>query len=233
MPSLPRPRAPTVRPARPAVAAAGLVALLAWPGGAQAQASAAAPVPVQTPRARSVADAVAACERAARQSLAPQGAPAAELKFVSAPAEAQSADGPMVLHGSGSWRGGGTLRRFEYSCSVDLRTPDTVGLLLRDTTPAAAAARPASSAIEPDLSHLSPAACEAGAAVALKKRWPRVAEISFDSGTRTLTQESPARAELRGQGRALTAPGSPYVHFEFSCELDPRDGRVLGTRISG
>ena len=92
---------------------------------------------------------------------------------------------------------------------------------------------PARGTLEPDLSHLSPSACEASAAAALKKRWPRVSDISFDGSTRSLSQESPAKAELHGQGRALPAPGSPHALFGFDCEIDPRDGRVLGTRISG
>jgi hypothetical protein len=88
--------------------------------------------------------------------------------------------------------------------------------------------------VDPDISHLSPAACESSAAAALQQRWPRVSQISFDTATRSLTQQSAARAELHGQGRARPAPESQVlVHFGFDCTIDPRDGRVIGMRLSG
>ena len=199
------------------------------PAGAHAQAA------LARPATSASADAVAACERAAQQSLASKGAPAAELKFSGAPTSQpdRSNDGQIVLRGAGSWRAAGGVRRFEYSCNVDPRTPEAVGLVLRDTTPAAAQARPAPSVLEPDLRHLSPGACEASVAAALKKRWPRVSEIRFEGGARSLVQSSPSTAELHGQGRALPLQGSPYTLFGFDCEIDPRDGRVLSTRVSG
>ncbi len=184
--------------------------------------------------ASAVAEALSACERAARQSLASRGAPAAEVKFSGAPTEQAGLSGgqQLVLQGAGQWRDDAGARRFSYSCNVDLRTPESVGLVLRDTTPAAPA-KPARPAPEPDLTHVSPAACEASAATALKKRWPRVTGVSFDAATRSLLQESASKAELRSQGRAVPEPGAPTVIFSFSCEIDPRNGRVLGTRISG
>ena len=192
-----------------------------------------AQVPGAKPAAN--AEAVAACEQAAQQSLASKGAPAAELKFNGPPSSQpdRANDGQIVLRGAGSWRAAGGVRRFEYSCNVDPRAPEAVGLVLRDTTPAAALARPVQSALEPDLRNLSPGACEASVAAALKKRWPRVSEIRLDSGARSLVQTSPDKAELHGQGRALPLQGSPYTLFGFDCEIDPRDGRVLSTRVSG
>lgn len=194
-------------------------------------------VHAQAPGAKPAAntEAVAACEQAAQQSLASKGAPAAELRFNGAPTSLpdRSNDGQFVLRGTGSWRAAGAVRRFEYSCNVDPRTPEAVGLVLRDTTPAAAQPRPAQSALEPDLRQLSPAACEASVAAALKKRWPRVSEIRFEGSARSLRQSSPDKAELHGQGRALPLQGSPYALFGFDCEIDPRDGRVLSTRVSG
>jgi len=144
-----------------------------------------------------------------------------------------SNDSQIVFAWLGSWRGANGVRSFEYSCNLDLRTPEAVGLVIRDSSPVATQAAPARPPPEPDLSHLSPAACESSAAAALKQRWPRVSQISFDSGTRSLLQESPSKAELHGQGRAQPAPGSPPTYFGFDCEIDPRDGRVLATRVSG
>ena len=190
---------------------------------------------VAKPATSASTEAVAACELAAQQSLASKGEPAAELKFNGPPSSqpARSNDGQIVLRGAGSWRALGGARRFEYSCNVDPRTPEAVGLVLRDTTPAAAQAKPAQSVLEPDLRNLSPGACEASVAAALKKRWPAVSEIRLDSGARSLAQSSPTKAELHGQGRALPLQGSPYTFFGFDCEIDPRDGRVLSTRVSG
>jgi hypothetical protein len=213
---------------RLAFAFSGVFLLLPW---GQAQTPGASPAA----SASAGAEAVAACERAARQSLESKGAPAAELKFNGPPSSqpARSNDGQIVLRGAGSWRAAAGVRRFEYSCNVDPRAPEAVGLVLRDTTPAAALARPAPSAIEPDLRQLSPGACEASVAAALKKRWPRVSEIKFEAGARSLVQSSSSKAELHGQGRALPLQGSPYTLFGFDCEIDPRDGRVLSTRVSG
>ena len=39
--------------------------------------------------------------------------------------------------------------------------------------------------------------------------------------------------EVRGQGRAMPGPGQPTTIFRFDCEIDPRDGRVQGVRVSG
>ena len=200
---------------------------------AGAFASAAVPAQPAAPKPAH-ADAVAACERAARQSIAPQAAQSPEVTFDAAPAidSGLSGDSQVVLRGSGHWRSPDGPRRFAYSCNVDLRSPESVGLVMRDLTPPGQAqvarARP-----EPDLSHLSPVACESSAAAALKQRWPRVSQINFDGNTRSLEQDSPSRAALHGQGHALPAPDAPQTHFGFDCEFDPRDGRVLATRISG
>lgn len=189
-------------------------------------------LPASSPAA-TAADSTAACERAVRQSLASRAGPAAELKFVAPPAvqPALSNGGQVVMQGAGSWRAAsGTARRFEYSCNLNPRNPEAVGVLIRDLTPPSAEAAPRA-AIEPDLTNVSPAACESAAAAALKKRWPALSQLSFDSQTRRLSQDSASKASLRGQGRALPAPGSPLTHFEFECDFDPRDGRVTGTRI--
>ena len=179
---------------------------------------------------------VAACERAARQVLALPPALQADLRFNAAPTlQANLSQGDQaVVRGAGRWRAGSAARSFTYSCNVDLRSAEAAGVVVRDTTPpAAAAAAPARQPVDPDLSQLSPQACEARAAAALAQRWPRVSQISFDSGTRSLQQDAPGRAELRGQGRALPAPNAPFTYFDFGCVVDPRDGKVLSTRISG
>jgi hypothetical protein len=180
------------------------------------------------------ASAAESCERAARQTLAAQAAHPVDVTFDAAPAEQPSLsnDNQVVLRGTGRWRAGTGPRSFSYSCNVDLHTFEA-GLVLRDSTPAAADAAAMRAPAEPDLSALSPAACESSAAEALKQRWPRVSQISFDIATRSFQQPSVSRAELHGRGRAQPAPGAPSTFFGFDCEIDPRDGRVLRTSVSG
>ena len=203
-------------------ATGGLLALLSC-AGAQA--------------ARSVTtageEAVAACEQSARRGLVAKGAPAAELTFNSAPAVQVSLtnERQIVLTGEGRWRAVEGMRNVRFTCTVDRRTFETVGLVIRDSAPAVAATAPRRPA-EPDLSNLSMASCESSAVQALQKRWPSVSQISFDSATRSFRQESLERAELRGRGRALPAQGAPSTFFGFECEIDPQDGRVLRTRVS-
>ncbi len=200
-----------------------------------AQAAPAQDAAASRPAAGAPADAAAACERAARQSITRQDQVSAEIRFSGAPTVQASpaGDGSLMVQGGGNWKTSAEARRFEYRCSYDPKSPDAVGMVMRDTTPAGSEPKVARPAIEPDLRFVSPAACESSAAAALKKRWPRVSQISFDPQTRSLAQESAAKALLRGQGRAQPGPGEPTVYFSFDCELDPRDGRIAETRIGG
>ena len=179
-------------------------------------------------------DATTACERKVRQSLSAQTANP-EVTFNATPAmqPSLSGDGQVVLQGEGRWRAADGARKFDYSCNVDVRTAEVFGLVMRDSRPAAAPPPPAPRPAEPDLSNLSLAACESSVVQALKQRWPLVSQISFDSGTRKYGQETSVRAELHGRGRALPAQGSPSTLFGFDCAIDPRDGQILGTRLTG
>jgi hypothetical protein len=212
---------------RPALLVAA-ISLIAMSLSAHAQA------PADKPDTAAAA-AAAVCERAARQSLAGKALRPLEVTFNAAPTvqSSLSSDSQIVLRGVGRWRGAGGVRSFNYSCTVDLRTSEAVGLVMRDLTPVAAEAAPARPPAEPDLSELSPAACESSAVEALKQRWPRVSQITFDSATRSFRQQSTGRAEFHGSGLAVPAPRSPFTLFEFDCEIDPRDGRVLRTSVLG
>ena len=77
------------------------------------------------------------------------------------------------------------------------------------------------------------ASCESSAVQALQRRWPRVSQISFDSATRSFRQDSADHAVLQGRSRALPNAGAPSTFFGFECEIDPLDGQVLRTRVSG
>ena len=196
-------------------------------------AGAAAPV-LAVDKAAFGAEAVSACEQAARQSLGSQ-AQLADITFSPPPTvqEGLSSDAQVVLRGAGRWRGASGARSFTYSCNVDVRTAKAVGMVIRDVAPTAPAAAPARMPAEPDLTALSPAACESSAVQALKKRWPQVSQIRFESKTRRFQQKTPSRAELHGSGRALPVPEAQSALFGFECEIDTRDGRVVAMRISG
>jgi hypothetical protein len=126
------------------------------------------------------------------------------------------------------------VRTFTYTCNVDVKSGEAVGVVMRDTRPQPAAkAPPPRRPAEPDLSELSPAACESGAVAALKARWPRVSQITFDVRTRVFQQPSASSALLHGSGQALPSVDATTRVFGFDCEIDPRDGRVLRVSISG
>lgn len=180
-------------------------------------------------------EAVAACEESARRMLGAQAARPAEgtFKATTAVQRGLSNDSQIVLNGEGRWRSAEGVRDVKFSCNVDRHTLETAGLVIRDKVAFVAKAAPARKPAEPDLSHLSMASCESSAVQALKKRWPRVSKIAFDTDTRSFRQDSVDRAELRGRGRALPEQGAPATLFGFECEIDPHDGQVLKTRISG
>ena len=188
-------------------------------------APAAAPAP-------SRAAAAAACERAAQNTLRETRGATAIASFTSPPTAAPGAAdaGEVTLRGSGQVRSASGARPFSYSCTVDLRNNEVAGVVLRDA--GAADHTPVARAVEPDLSHLSPQACESAAASALKQRWPTVTQIAFNADTRRLNQDSAGQADLRGQGTAQPAPNAPSTHFSYHCALDARSGRVLAARIA-
>lgn len=180
-------------------------------------------------------EAAAACEQSARRTLATKVTEPADITFKSAPTAqpAQAGDTQLILNGEGRWRSGSGFRNVRFTCYVDRGTLETVGVVMRDTTPVASKPPPARKPAEPDLSHLSMASCESSAVQALQKRWPRVSQITFDSDTRSFRQDSIDRAVLHGRGRALPTIGAPSTFFGFECEIDPHDGQVLRTRVSG
>ncbi len=178
---------------------------------------------------------VAACERAARESVAGRPGQPVDVTFQPPPAVQYglSGDEQIVLRGTGLGKSAAGSRSFTYNCNVDRSTARVVGLVVQAApAPAALAAASARPPAEPDFSELSPAACESSAVASLKQRWPRVTQISFDPATRTFRQPSAVRAELHGSGRALPAPGAKPAVFVFDCLIDPRDGRVMRTSIS-
>jgi hypothetical protein len=229
---------------KPINAATSLVLLVgasAFAQNASAPASApAASAPAAPPGARTTnglpsANAVQACELAVRSTLRNARGAVAEVSFNAPPAALPgNADGgDMLLRGAGRARSGGSARTFTYSCTYDTRANSVAGVVLRDAAPAdeRAAAAPVRT-VEPDLSQISPAACESAAATALKRRWPNVGRIAFNADTRSLMQDSAGTAKLEGQGTAQPQIGSEVSsHFRYQCALDAASGRVLALRL--
>jgi hypothetical protein len=194
--------------------------------------AAATAAPASAPQASS-GGATAACEAATRNTLGSGRGPAADVSFnappLVQPGAAESTE--IILRGAGRVRSGASSRSFTYSCSVDGRTGEVAGVVVRDALPAGGRPPAASRPVEPDLANLSPLACESAAATALKRRWPAVSRIAFNADTRALRQDSEGQADLRGQGTAQPTPNTVSTHFSYQCTLDARSGRVLATRI--
>jgi hypothetical protein len=200
---------------------------------------AAAPASASAPRAANglpPGGAVQACETAVRSTLRNARGAAADVSFNAPPAAAPGAaeGGEMLLRGGGRARSAGSARTFTYSCTYDTKSDSVAGVVLRDAAsageriPTAAPVR----TVEPDLSQISPAACESAAASALKRRWPNVGRIAFNADTRSLVQDSAGTAKLEGQGTAQPQIGSDTSsHFRYQCALDAASGKVLALRL--
>ena len=176
--------------------------------------------------------AVAACERAALGTLRETRGAGTMANFSAAPVLVPGAADAteMTLRGNGQMRTVGGTRSFSYSCTYDTRNDAVAGVVVRDLAPPERAA--ATRTVDPDLSQISPTACESAAAGALKRRWPGVARISFHADTRQLSQEAGGNASLRGQGNAEPSAREPATHFSYDCTVDPSNGRVVAVRIA-
>jgi hypothetical protein len=176
--------------------------------------------------------ATAACEQAAQDTLRSGRGPAVTVTFnapasvVPGPADAVE----LTLRGAGRVQSASGARPFSFSCSYDSAADKVTGIVVRDAGAPAPAAAPRP--VEPDLSHLSPPACESAAADALKRRWPYVSRIAFNIDTRQLSQDANGEAHLQGQGTALPNVGAPATHFSYNCALDASSGRVTGLQLT-
>jgi hypothetical protein len=227
---------------KPITAATSLVLLFGTSAFAQSASAPSASAPPAPAAARAStglpsANAVQACELAVRSTLRNARGAAAEVSFNAPPAAAPGAadGGETLLRGAGRAKSGGNARTFTYSCTYDTKSDSVAGVVLRDAAPtgdrAAAAAVPVRT-VEPDLSQISPGACESAAASALKRRWPNVGRIAFNADTRSLIQDSAGTAKLEGQGTAQPQPSSELsAHFRYQCALDAASGRVLALRL--
>lgn len=191
-------------------------------------AAASSPVSTTAPGRGAIAT---ACERATQDTLRDTRGSSAVASFATAPAlQPGAADAAeLVLRGTGQVRTAAGVRTFSYSCTYDTVAGAVAGVVVRDA--GAPGQAPAARSVEPDLSHLSPLACESAAAGALKRRWPHVSTINFNAGMRQVSQQRQDTASLRGQGTALPSPRDPSTHFSYDCAVDTRNGRVTNIVI--
>jgi hypothetical protein len=211
------------------------LAALGCHGAIAATAAAPGPAPASGPLVSAAQRAGAvACERAATETLrGGRGAANASVSFnappVMQPGPADAVE--LTLRGAGRVQTGNTpARPFSYSCSYDTQADKVAGIVVRDAGAPVQSAAPRP--VDPDLSFVSPTACESAAADALKRRWPGVSRIAFNPDTRELSQDASGEAHLRGQGTALPNTGAPATHFAYDCAIDARNGRVTGLQLT-
>lgn len=139
-------------------------------------------------------------------------------------------DDETSVRGEGRYRLGSATVPFTYSCAYNAKTDAASGALFRDIggAPRAAAEKP----FEPDLTNLSPEACESAAAGALKGKHPRVGRIVFGSDSRRIQPGENGAVLLVGQGAVQRAEGMNAVPFSYRCELNARTGRVMDVTTS-
>lgn len=139
-----------------------------------------------------------------------------------------SGDEETSLKGEGRYRGAsGRSMPFSYGCALNTKTGATSGVVFRDL-----GAPPEEKPWQPNLTNVSPDACEGAAAASLKSKNPRVGRIVLDSESRRLSPGPDDRIVLEGRGALERAPGMNTVPFTYACEVEPRNGRIVSIRTS-
>lgn len=190
----------------------------------------AGPASAQTPAQADAAAAGEQCETAVAETVRRmRGRDAQEVQFVGAKrALTPVSDDETGVKGEGRYRStAGRTMPFTYSCYYNMKTGATSGVVFRD---AGGPAPVAEAAKEPDLTNVSPEACESAAAASLKERHPRVGRITLGSDTRQVRPGTNGRIVLEGRGAVQPAPGMNAVPFSYTCEFDPRGTRVVAVQ---
>jgi len=172
------------------------------------------------------------CEAAVAETVKRmRGLDAQHVQFVGAKRALSPAadDDETGVKGEGRYRApNGNSTPFTYSCAFNARTGATSGVMFRET----AGGPNSDEAWQPDLTNVSPDACEAATAVALKDKHPRVGRIAFDSNSRQLRPAPNSHTSLEGKGAVQRAEGMNSVPFSYRCELDTRSGKVVSVQTS-
>jgi hypothetical protein len=172
-----------------------------------------------------VAKAEPGCDAAVTEAIKRvRGKDAQEVQFLGAQrVQSQASDDETSVHGEGRYRSGARSMPFTYGCTINTKTGTASGVVFRETGDAARE----QAAWQPDLTHVSPDACESATAALLKSKHPRVARISLDAETRQLRRGPDDRIVLEGHGAVERAPGMNATPFTYRCEIEPRNGRIV------
>jgi hypothetical protein len=136
-----------------------------------------------------------------------------------------SGDDETAIRGEGRYRAAnGAGVSFTYSCAYSAASDATSGVVFRET---GGARTSADKPFEPDMTNVSPEACESAVAAALKKQHPRVGRINFGSDSRRMQPGENGRVVLLGLGSVERAAGMNLIPFSYRCEVEPRSGRIV------
>lgn len=169
------------------------------------------------------------CEAEVRETIQRMRGPQAQaVQFIGASRTlAPTADHRLGVRGEGRYRSPDGPVPFTYGCAVDRESGEASGVVFRETGRLHAAAAPADSSWQPDLTNFSPEACEAATAATLTERYPRVGRITFDAASRQLGPAPNGRTSLQGRGAMQRARGMNAEPFGFRCEFETRSGKVV------
>lgn len=180
--------------------------------------------------ARAQADTAKATERCEQEVTATirrmRGRDAKEVQFIaSRRVLLPNNEDETAIRGEGRYRAAtGPDVSFTYSCAYSAASDATSGVVFRETGGTRAAAE---KPFEPDLTNVSPEACESAVAATLKKQHPRVGRIHFGSDSRRMQPGENGRVELLGVGSVERATGMNLIPFSYRCVVEPRNGRVV------
>lgn len=183
--------------------------------------------------AADAAQATEGCEKKVAETVTRlRGKEAHEVQFVSSKrALTASSEEETDVRGEGRYRSAsGRATTFSYSCLYNTKSGETSGVVLREVGGAARGAEPA--AWQPDLSNVSPQACESAAAAALKDKHPRVGRIVLDSDTRRVAPGPNGHLVLEGGGAVQRAPGMNANPFRYRCEFDARGTKIVDVQTT-
>jgi hypothetical protein len=170
------------------------------------------------------------CEDAVTETIVRvRGKQAQDVQFIGAKRAIISDGDDIGVKGEGRYRRGPATVPFTYSCAFNVKTDGTSGVVFKEADDARTAD---TKAWQPDLTNVSPQACETAVAAVLKHQHPRVSGINFRSDTRQLQPAPNTRIGLVGQGSLQRAPGMSTVGFKYRCEFDARSGKVLAANTT-
>lgn len=197
------------------------VGTLTWPAVVVAAAEEVKPASEETATHR--------CEAAVTQAIQKaRGQRAQHVRFVAARrALATTPLDESGVKGEGHFQGVAGAMPFSYSCTFNALTSEITGVIFSES---GQSRRQPEKPWQADLTHLAPEACEAAAAAALTGRFPRAANIVFDSNTRQLKPAPNAHSYLEGKGSLERAAGMNPAAFSYRCEFDSASGKFVGVQ---